>query len=210
LKESHDIRSFGDDMTLDHLVIAVPSLEIGAAWFEERTGVKAQIGGKHLLMGTHNLLAKLGTDTYLEIISLDPEAPAPTRARWFELDTPILEPRLIHWVARCENLEQIKDVDGTITAVTREAYSWRITIPDDGHLPDGGVFPTLIQWYSPNPSSNLENTGLELLILELYHPNSESIQAKLQALNLELPVQFAQSPRLKATLETPRGIIVLE
>ena len=197
-------------MTLDHLVIAAPSLEIGAVWFEERTGVKAQTGGKHALMGTHNLLAKLGADTYLEIISIDPEAPAPSRARWFELDQPILEPRLIHWVARCDNLKQLKNLDGIVTPVNRGAYSWKITIPEDGHLPSGGVFPTLIQWHSPNPSSNLENNGLELLTLTGYHPEPELIQAKLQALNLELPVQFSQSPRLKATLETPRGIIVLE
>ncbi|MEY4530670.1 MAG: hypothetical protein RLZZ156_1391 [Deinococcota bacterium] len=197
-------------MTLDHLVIAAPSLEIGAAWFEHQTGVKAQAGGKHPLMGTHNLLAKLGADTYLEIISIDPEAPAPSRARWFELDQPILEPRLIHWVARCDNLEQIKNLDGIVTPVTRGAYSWKITIPEDGHLPSGGVFPTLIQWHSPNPSSSLENNGLELRRLELFHPNPESIQAKLQALNLELPVQFAQSPRLKATLQTPLGIACLE
>jgi hypothetical protein len=196
-------------MTLDHLVIAAPSLEIGATWFEQRTGVKAQAGGKHTLMGTHNLLARLGTDAYFEIISLDPDAPKPSRARWFELDKPILEPRLIHWVARCENLDQIKTPDGIITPVTRGAYSWRITIPDDGHLPSGGLIPTLIQWHSQNPSGNLENVGLELLKLEGFHPNPEFVKAKLQALNLELPVQLAQTARLCATLRTPLGIIDL-
>jgi hypothetical protein len=197
-------------MTLDHLVIAAPSLEIGATWFERQTGVKAQAGGKHALMGTHNLLARLGTDTYLEIISVDPDAPKPPRARWFELDTPILEPRLIHWVARCENLDQIKDPDGIITAVTRGAYSWRITIPDDGHLPADGLVPTLIQWHSQNPCSSLESCGLELLKLEGYHPNPEFVKAKLQALNLELPIQFAQTARLCATLATPLGIVQLQ
>jgi hypothetical protein len=161
-------------------------------------------------MGTHNLLAKLGSDTYLEMISIDPEAPAPPRARWFELDQPILEPRLIHWVARCNNLEQLENLDGVVTSVTRGAYSWQITIPDDGHLPSGGIVPTLIEWHSPNPSGSLENNGLELLLLELYHPQPESIQAKLQALNLDLTVQFAQTPCLKATLQTPLGVIVLQ
>ena len=197
-------------MTLDHLVVAAPSLEIGAAWFEERTGVTAQVGGKHTLMGTHNLLAKLGSDTYLEIIAIDPDAPAPPRARWFELDKPILEPRLIHWVARCQNLEQQENLDGTITAITRGVYSWKITIPDDGHLPSGGLVPTLIQWHSPNPSGSLEESGLELRTLELYHPNPEFIQSKLQALNLELLVRKAEVAHLKASLKTPLGIVYLE
>lgn len=197
-------------MTLDHLVIAAPSLEIGAAWFEEHTGVQAQSGGKHTLMGTHNLLARLGKDTYLEIISVDPEAPKPTRARWFNLDQPVLEPRLIHWVARCENLERMENLDGIITSVTRGAYSWQITIPEDGHLPGGGLIPTLIQWHSPNPSGQLVHCGLELLSLMGHHPNPELIQTKLQALDLELPLQWAEKPRLKATLKTPRGIVHLE
>ncbi len=197
-------------MTLDHLVIAAPSLEIGAAWFEEQTGVKAQAGGKHTLMGTHNLLAKLGADTYLEIIAIDPDAQVPSRARWFELDKPILEPRLIHWVARCENLENIENLDGTITAITRGAYSWQITIPDDGHLPQGGLVPTLIQWHSPNPSRSLENCGLELLALTGYHPQPELVTTKLQTLGLELPVQLSALPRLKASLKTPLGVVVLQ
>ncbi len=203
-------QNHGDDMTLDHLVIAAPSLEIGAVWFEERTGVKAQAGGKHTMMGTHNLLAKLGSDTYLEIIAIDLDAPAPSRARWFELDKPILEPRLIHWVVRCQNLNEMKDLDGTITAITRGTYSWQITIPEDGHLPQGGLVPTLIQWHSPNPSSSLEDCGLELLTLTGYHPNPELVKAKLQALNLELDVQKAEVPHLKATLKTPLGVVILQ
>ncbi len=196
-------------MTLDHLVIAAPSLEIGAAWLFERTGVTAQAGGKHALMATHNLLVRLGTDTYLEIIAIDPDAPVPNRARWFELDTPILEPRLIHWVARCDNLEQIQLLEnlGTITKLTRGAFSWSLTIPADGHLPCGGVIPSLIQWHSPNPSTSLEPHGLELIKLEAFHPEPTRVKANLAALKLEIPVRYAQVPRLQATLETPKGLV---
>ncbi len=199
-------------MQLDHLVIAAPSLEIGAAWFEAKTGVLPQLGGKHTLMGTHNLLVKLGADTYLEIISLDPEAAPPARARWFGLDAPILEPRLIHWVVRCSNLEAVTMLEplGQITPITRGDFSWRITIPQDGSLPLGGVIPTLIEWQSANPSSMLEERGLVLQKLELWHPQPARVQAHLQVLPLECVVLFAPLPKLIATLETPRGLVILE
>ncbi len=198
-------------MTLDHLVIAAPSLEVGANWLLERTGVQAQTGGKHTLMGTHNLLVRLGTDTYLEIIAIDPDAPKPPRARWFNLDQPILEPHLIHWVARCDNLENIPNLEihGRITPITRGAYSWKITIPEDGHLPDGGVTPTLIEWQSQNPSSSLEPCGLHLITLEVFHPEPSRIQTHLQTLGLELPVQHALKPQIRAIFETPKGNVVL-
>jgi hypothetical protein len=55
-------------------------------------------------MGTHNRLLKLGAGRFLEVIAIDPEAPAPGRRRWFDLDAPFMRqrlargPDLIHWV----------------------------------------------------------------------------------------------------------------
>lgn len=198
-------------MTLDHLVIAAPTLELGAAWLTEITGVKPQMGGKHALMGTHNLLAKLGSDTYLEIISLDPQAPAPTRARWFELDKLVVAPRLIHWVMSCPNLDVVQPLEplGTITNLSRGVYLWRITIPEDGHLPGDGLIPTLIEWQTPNPSAQLEECGLSLIRLEGQHPEPSRIEANLVALGLELSVQYAATPSLRAVLDTPKGIVIL-
>lgn len=37
-------------------------------------------------MGTHNLMLRLGDSSYLEIIAINPAAPAPGRPRWFALD----------------------------------------------------------------------------------------------------------------------------
>jgi hypothetical protein len=201
-------------MELDHLVIAARTLEEGAAWLEARTGIRPQPGGKHALMSTHNLLARLGESAYLEIISIDPDAPQPARARWFNLDHLELEtPRLIHWVARSTDIERDHanslEPLGTITAVTRGAYSWRITIPDDGHLPGDGLVPTLIQWDTPNPSANLEPKGLQLLRLEGEHPNAPHINTSLETLGISWPVTPAEKPALKALLETPLGQVWL-
>jgi hypothetical protein len=63
----------------DHLVVAAASLASGAAWLERRLGVPLQPGGQHSAMGTHNRLLRLGADSYLELIAIDPSLPAPVR-----------------------------------------------------------------------------------------------------------------------------------
>ncbi|HUP30702.1 MAG TPA: VOC family protein, partial [Usitatibacter sp.] len=96
---------------LDHLVVAARNLEDGAAWLESRLGAVLSPGGKHVLMGTHNRLLSLGEGRYLELISVDPEAPPPGRARWFDLDSPAMQvrlarsPALIHWAVRTDDIE---------------------------------------------------------------------------------------------------------
>ena len=78
---------------LDHLVIAAADLESGKAWLEDRTGLKMQPGGEHAYFGTHNALLGL-RGSYLEVIALDPAAPAPAYPRWFGLDEGEMQERL--------------------------------------------------------------------------------------------------------------------
>ena len=52
-----------DRVLIDHLVYAVPSLPAAVGEVAERFGVRAQAGGKHLGLGTHNALLALGPRT---------------------------------------------------------------------------------------------------------------------------------------------------
>jgi hypothetical protein len=100
----------------DHIVVAARSLDEGTAWCESTLGATPIEGGRHANMGTHNRLLGLVDGAYrrmyLEIIAVDPAAPPPHRARWFDLDAPRLQgsvaagPRLVHWVARCNDIER--------------------------------------------------------------------------------------------------------
>jgi Glyoxalase-like domain len=205
---------------LDHLVVAAATLEQGEDYFEARLGVRPLRGGKHFAMGTHNSLLKLGEKTYLEVITIDPEGVAPGRARWFGLDAAALrteaQPRLIHWVARTDDIFATRracTVDcGEVHTMTRGAFEWRITIPADGHLPGGGLLPTLIQWMDErHPADAMPDAGVRLVALAGAHPEPNAIRSALAALSLSetIKVTFAVTPRLAAMLQTTRGPVTL-
>lgn len=201
---------------LDHLVVVAASLEQGAAWAETTLGVTPVPGGKHALMGTHNRLLALGgwPDAYLEIIAVDPNAPPPGRARWFGLDAAVETPRLVHVVARTNNLDMHRwglvaagfDPGPTLSA-QRDDLRWRITVRDDGRPLAGGALPTLIEWQGRHPAASLPPSGITLASLTLRGLPAQAAEVlRLQRVALHpLP-----GPALEARLVTPRGAVSLE
>ena len=209
-------------VVLDHLVVAAQALAEGSTFIEAQLGVRAQPGGKHVAMGTHNALVGLGPKQYLEVIAIDPEGVNPARPRWYDLDEPRMRaalaegPRLIHWVAQTDDIEAAKAhvwIDlGTVHPISRGDLHWRITIPDDGHLPGAGLVPTLIQWPDgTNPADRLADCGIRLVALAGEHPDPAAIRAAIASLGLSetLKVTYGRHPRLAAMLRTPRGIVTL-
>jgi hypothetical protein len=203
---------------LDHLVVAAATLEQGEDHLEAMLGARPQRGGKHVAMGTHNSLLRLDARTYLELIAVDPEGVAPPRSRWFALDAPAMRealssgPKLIHWAARTDDIESATGASamdvGRVHPMERGSLRWRITIPDDGHLPADGIVPTLIEWLEAHhPADGLPDSGLRLAALAASHPQPAPIRAALARLGLEdtLKVSFGQAPRLAAMLYTRRG-----
>lgn len=204
---------------IDHLVLACADLAQGAAFVRERLGVEVQPGGRHLLMGTHNALLKLGPRTYLELIANDPEGAA-QRPRWFALDTPAVRERaaaapfLLTWVARTDDIVRavaLAPAAGKVIALSRGPFNWRIAIPDDGSLCLDGVLPTLIQWHGDaHPAAALPDAGCELVRLGLSHPKAGELAAALGALGLGGPVQLGSGPvEISARIRTPQGPVDL-
>ena len=207
---------------LDHLVVAGTTLAQAIEYVADLTGIAARVGGQHTAMGTHNALVRLGDKVYLELIAIDPSLPRPARPRWFDMDDPKLalalgeRPRLIHWVARTKDLEGMLDVvkheAGTVHAMSRGDFKWRMTIPDNGHRPGDGVLPTLIQWdVDKHPADGLPNDGASLVEFAASHPECESIRRDLAAMGLSdaLRVTYDAAPRLAAMIRTPRGLVTL-
>jgi hypothetical protein len=208
--------------TLDHLVVAATTLADGIDYVATVTGVAPQPGGRHVAMGTHNALLKLGARVYLEIIAVDPQGTKPPRPRWFDLDNPVLQsellerPRLIHWVARTDAIDRAAGgcllALGPVHAMARGDYRWRITIPDNGTLPASGIVPTLIQWDVPqHPADTLPASGVTLAQLAATCRDPAPVRAALAALGLDgtIAVTFDRETRFAAMLRTPRGVMTL-
>lgn len=208
-------------LSFDHLVIGAASLAEGVAWAEDRLGVTIPPGGRHPLMGTHNCLSALGPASFLEIIAIDPAAAAPARPRLFALDDPAMgarlarAPRLIAWVAGSDDIAaglaraRTAGADlGRAVEMTRGDLVWRLSIPEDGGLPECGTLPALIQWRpGPHPAGAMTDQGLRLEALELRHPEPARLDAVLEAIgagHLATTVP-ADRPGLRAVLRGGDG-----
>lgn len=203
--------------SLDHLVVVAPTLAAGALYIAQRLGLEMQPGGQHPRMGTHNLLLRLG-DAYLEVIAPAPDAAPPARPRWFGLDDlgPQTSPYLAHWVVRTQGLERADDgltqTFGAIERMSRGTLSWQISIRPDGHLPQGGTLPSLIDWGdAEHPALKLAETGCRLQRLEIGHPDPPLIERQLNAIGFSGPVVViaGEHPVLRAHIDTPAGLKTL-
>jgi hypothetical protein len=198
-------------LRLDHLAVVARRLEDGVAEVERLLGVPMAGGGKHALMGTHNRLLGLG-DIYLEVIAIDPEAPAPGRPRWFDMDRFRGPPQLANWVAACDDLGAEVALGpegiGAPLALARGDYRWQMAVPENGQLPFDGAFPALIQWEgAAHPARALPETGLRLATLEIAHPQADALRKALSN-RLEDPrITILEAPvmALRATIDTPDG-----
>lgn len=215
---------------IDHLVVAARSLEQGAAWCEATFGVTPASGGKHRLMGTHNRLFAIGSAAhpaaYLEIIAIDPLAADPGRPRWFDLDDPRLreaiarEPRLVHFVARCERagaaaaaLHAAGFDAGEQVALERETpdglLRWQITIRADGGRLCHGTVPALIEWKGPHPADRMAASGVTLTSLAASSPDPAQVQRAWDAIGLGGAIVRQGAPELIATFASPQGAVTL-
>ena len=210
------------EAALDHLIVAATTLSDGIEYLAGITGVTPQPGGRHVAMGTHNALMRLGERVFLEVIAIDPEGAKPARPRWFDLDNLALQaelterPRLIHWVARTTDIEHAAARCpvplGAVHSLSRGDYRWRITITDDGKPPGKGIVPTLIQWdVAAHPADSLPESGVSIAAFAGAHPQPEAVRSALAALGLSgvPPVTYDPYARLAAMLRTPRGTVTL-
>lgn len=208
----------------DHIVVAARRLDEGTAWCEATLGATPVEGGRHANMGTHNRLLGLGDGVhrrmYLEIIAIDPAAPPPVRARWFDLDAPRLQaaiaagPRLVHWVARCNDIERAiaalhaagHDPGEAIAAERTTAHGllrWRISLRDDGVRLAGGALPLLIEWGAAHPCDRLPASAVSIARIAL-----GGIERGLAAMLGVVPGAAGATP-LSVSLDTPRGRVEL-
>lgn len=198
-------------MKLDHLVITAIDLPVGVAALERALGVRVAPGGQHAAMGTHNRLLSLGPDLYLEVIAVDPDAPAPLHPRWFDLDRRDGPPRLTHWVCACPDIDaalaNAPEGTGTPMDLSRGDLRWRMAVPPTGVLPWDDIAPALIEWQgAAHPAQLLPDRGVRLRGLTVSHPGMDRLRPDWPALSRLAQVTLTTGTRqLVALFDTPDG-----
>jgi Glyoxalase-like domain len=199
---------------VDHLVYACPELEEAVDKIAAAAGVRAAGGGQHPGLGTCNALLSLGGPSYLEIIAPDPAQPRPAGPRPFGLDH-VAAPGLRAWAAATADLDAAVRAaraaghdPGPVVAGRRRTpggheLRWQMTSP----AASGGiaVAPFLIDWTgSPHPALSAP-AGLALEQFVIFSPDPGGLARLLRALDLDVPIERAAVPALRAVLRDPAG-----
>lgn len=202
---------------IDHIIYTCRMLEEGMDRIEKLLGIRPALGGKHPKWGTHNAILSLG-DSYLEVVAPDPSLKRPKNGTWIDqfLDQ---GPSLSSWVLQTTDIEQLhvigKKADipfGKIESGQRQKpdgtlLKWKLT--DPYVMPYDGKLPFLIDWgTTPHPSSSAPLAG-QLKDLVIIHSSAKALNKDLNTLGMNLQVNVAPQPQLKAIIETPKGIIEL-
>ena len=179
---------------------------------EEGFGVRAQAGGKHIGLGTHNALLALGPRTYLEIIAPDPSQPQPSVPRPAGTDR-AGRGRLAGWAITCP------DIDAAVAGARSRGYDpgevadmqrasptgavlrWRLTL----NAAPGSLVPFLISWGDTEHPARSAPRGLTLESFHLEHPDPASLGPVLGALGADAEIRPAAAPALIAHLRGPNG-----
>lgn len=201
-------------LQLDHIAICATHLESGVDYVQSELNVALRPGGKHPHFGTHNRLLGLSDDIYLEVISVDPDAPQPNRPRWFDLDRFQGPPRFANWICRTNNIAEIATAHpdaGKPVALSRGELSWQMAVPDSGVLPYDNCFPAVIEWDGKaHPANLLPKSGCRLHRLIVSHPSAYKLQKRLTPMLTDERIGFSSGPPgLIAEIKTPSGLRVL-
>jgi len=203
-------------MLIDHLIYKAPDLADAVAEVEERLGVRAQAGGQHTGLGTHNALLALGPQTYLEILAPDPRQPQPPAPRPFGPDG-VSRSGLAGWAIACHDIDtavaraRSRGYDpGEVASMQRTTPTgavlrWRLTL---GAV-TGGLAPFLISWGDTDHPARSAPRGLILQSFHLEHPDPASLAPLLTALDADAQIRPAAAPALIAHLSGPNGSTVL-
>ena len=202
---------------VDHFMWAAVDLELASAEFERLTGVHPAFGGRHMGFGTHNALVSLSNGSYMEVLALDPEQDTggPLGAEIALLTSP----EILAFHIKRADLESVVSVyqemniaytgpfDLSRQRPDGEVLRWRLLLAESPVYKH--ALPVFIDWMdAPHPSKSAP-AGCELIHFEVGYPYNEELSSLYEKLDVTVPVVYSREPYAKATLDTPKGKVVL-
>ena len=197
---------------LDHLMYAVPDLELGMQQIHELTGIEPIMGGSHSGVGTRNALLSFSADQYLEIIAPDPEQNLAGTTGEVLARNP--NSGLRAWAVASDDLAAIRDAAATQNVAARDIINMARTTPDGVALAWQLLFlhephwPFFIDWQnSPHPALTAPQ-GCQLSNFVVTTPDPQQYAALLAKLDLQVEVKEGTFG-FSAKLTTPNGVVEL-
>ena len=202
---------------LDHILYAGADRDEMIERFEALTGVRADIGGVHPGLGSRNALMSLGPDCYFELIAPDPAQDIPgSMGDGFKA---FRTPRVFAYMIRASDLEHIQTelkaegIGSDLFAASRQTPAgrtlrWRLLMPHSN--PYGNCLPKFIDWLDTRPLPGQTTvSGCSLIDFQVGHPEADRLAALIKRIDVEIELNRADRPCLRARLMTPRGPLIL-
>lgn len=204
---------------LDHVILGCNDLDKGIRFVEERTGVRAALGGVHPDRGTRNALLSLGDRHYLEIMAPDPNGKAVQAWASRQLETlkGLVNPRLMGWAVHPNDIDGLAKKfqesglqvlgpwPGSRTRPDGRVVSWKsFSLADDHH----GLLPFFIEWGKDavHPSSDAPS-GCRIDRFALAASDNEELSQMLRRIEVEALVEHSQTPELRLLIVGPKAIL---
>ena len=202
--------------SFDHMLLGCSDLDKGIELVERHLGVRAALGGVHPGRGSRNALLSLGERRYLEIIAPDPQQPRSSDVRQlYQIDAP----RLIGWAAHVDDIEAVVQrlsAAGIVFEPVRpgarqrpsgQTLRWKaLSLKDDA----GGLLPFFIEWSKDAVHPAVDSPqGGRVDRFSLATPNPDDLRARAAKLNLDVEVENAPQPVLRAKVTGPKGTLSL-
>lgn len=206
---------------LDHILLGCNDLDQGIAYVEQHTGVRPAMGGVHPGRGTRNALLSLGELHYLEVIAPDPAQAGMKISRESmvrELKS-LTSPSIFEWAVHTSDINSVADrwnkagisFDGP-TPGSRKRPDGRVLNWQTLNLQDdqNGLLPFFIQWGagSVHPSVDAPQ-GCRLKSFFLGGPDLSDLSAICHRIGIQVELEQAAEPHLRAQISGPRGILTL-
>jgi hypothetical protein len=201
-------------LRLDHFISGGRDLDAMIADFTRRTGVAPGRGGRHPGLGTHNALVSLGSDVYFELLAVDPTQRASRAGTMGGRIDAFEAPRLFAYMVKSEGLERQRDVlarhgigadlfDASRDTPDGRTLRWRLLVPHDN--PFGDFVPKFIDWLDTVHPATTSTPGCAFERFDLGHPQALRLDELLRELDAGVWVEQADAPRMRLSMQTPRG-----
>ena len=203
---------------IDHFVYVTDDLERTKTYFENKTGVTVNYGGRHLDKGTHNAIFRIGERSYFEILAPDPQRNPDIELSWLGTQN-ISYSRISRWCIAPENYErglnfmngeskyEFHSLPGSRKKLDGSLLEWNLGLCDKES--DIDVFPFLVDWgKSVHPTVNMKSE-CKIQSIEIHHKCPEKIRKITNEFQIKANITKSEDVKISIILDTPRGIIEL-